>query len=466
MQRLKLLLGALLLAATVASCSDDDNKAFLIRPDGGAAGGGETPAETAEIEVGKVLPAWQAGLMDIHFINTTTGECIFVIFPDGTQMLIDAASSTVETVSNGNVTNTGIRSRWDPTTVPLRGAQIITTYLNKCMQWTGNTTIDYAVLTHFHNDHFGGYSSSLPKSANSSTYALTGFAEIFDNFKVARLLDRGYPDYNYPFDMATKADNAPSCANYISAVKWHVANRGMHAEMFKAGVDNQITLTRNAGQYPTVKVRNIAVNGEIWTGTGTSTTKTFPELSEISYANSKDIVASDNCPPENITSCVMRISYGNFDFFTGGDLQYNGRSSFAWKDAELPCAKACGQVELMKADHHGSSNTNQVDALKILNPQALVVCSWMDCHPRTSVLNAMESTLPGCDFFITNFWQGARPDGVDDQVTAEEAARVKGYDGHIVVRVTEGGSRYRIMTTTDSDGAMTVKNINGPYVCR
>ena len=28
--------------------------------------------------------------MDIHFINTTTGESMFVIFPDGTQMLIDA----------------------------------------------------------------------------------------------------------------------------------------------------------------------------------------------------------------------------------------------------------------------------------------------------------------------------------------------------------------------------------------
>ena len=36
------------------------------------------------------------------------------------------------------------------------------------------------------------------------------------------------------------------------------------------------------------------------------------------------------------------------------------------------------------------------------------------------------------DRFITNFWQVDRPSGVDDRVTAEEAARVKGYDGHIV----------------------------------
>ena len=155
--------------------------------------------------------------MDIHFINTTTGESMFVIFPDGTQMLIDAASSSVTTNSNSNTTNTGIRSRWDPTLTSTRGSQIITDYIRKCMVWTGNSTIDYAVLTHFHNDHFGGYTSSLPKSANSSTYSLIGFAEIFDNFKIGTLLDRGYPDYNYPFNMATMADNAPSCNNYINA---------------------------------------------------------------------------------------------------------------------------------------------------------------------------------------------------------------------------------------------------------
>ena len=404
--------------------------------------------------------------MDIHFINTTTGESMFVIFPDGTQMLIDAASSSVTTNSNSNTTNTGIRSRWDPTLTSTRGSQIITDYIRKCMVWTGNSTIDYAVLTHFHNDHFGGYTSSLPKSSNSDTYSLIGFAEIFDNFKIGTLLDRGYPDYNYPFNMATMADNAPSCSNYINAVKWHVANQKFDAAMFKAGANNQIVQKYNPAKYPTAKVQNVAVNGEIWTGSGTTTKKTFPELSEITYENSKNITSSDNCPPENITSCVMKVSYGNFDFFAGGDLQYNGRSSHAWKDAELPCAKAVGQVELLKANHHGVTNTNQVDALKALNPQTIVVNSWVDCHPRTDILNSMETTLPACDMFITNFWQGDRPSGVDDRVTAEEAARVKGYDGHIVVRVTDGGNKYRVVTITDSDGAMTVKTISGPYTSR
>ena len=51
--------------------SSNESHSFLIRPDGG----GEDAA--TEIEVGKTIPAWQEGVMDIHFINTTTGESIF-----------------------------------------------------------------------------------------------------------------------------------------------------------------------------------------------------------------------------------------------------------------------------------------------------------------------------------------------------------------------------------------------------
>lgn len=464
MQRHFLFIG--LAALAMVGCSNSSNPMIDPVPDNSQS---EEQTTATTVEVGKTIPAWQKGQMDVHFINTTTGECMFVIFPDGTQLLFDAASSTVATNSNGSTTNTGIRSRWDPTQTGTRGSQIISDYIKKLMAWTGNSTIDFAVASHMHNDHIGGYSSALPTSANNAlgaNYRLNGYTEIFDNFKIGKFMDRGYPNYDYPFDMTQLADNDAVCRNYTRAVKWNADNGKFVAEQFKPGVSDQITLKYDASKYPTVKVQNIAVNGEIWTGTGTATTKTFPALADISYENSKSIKSSDNCPPENILSCVLKISYGKFDLFNGADLQYNGRSSFAWKDAELPCAKVAGQVEVMKADHHGSLNTNQPEALKILNPQAIVVNSWLDCQPRTSTLNSMESTLPNCDFFITNFWKDARAEGVDDQVTDAEAARVKGCDGHIVIRVSEGGNQYQIMTLTDSDGLMTVKNVSGPYQCR
>lgn len=457
MQRLnKIILTAVLLAPM--ACSSDNGKTGPdVKP--------VVPPVQKEtgIEIGKVLPAWQKGEMDIHFINTTTGECAFLIMPDGTQMLIDAASSLISTNSNGSTTNTGIRSRWDPTKTGTRGSMLIANYLKKCMAWTGNGTIDYIVNTHLHNDHFGDCNSSLPVSGNSSTYRLNGIPEILDLFPVSKVVDRGWPSYDYPFDMQTLASNKAAVKNYVNAVKWHVENKGLKAELFKAGVTNQIV--PRTSEYD-VTVRNIAVNGEIWTGNGTDTKKTFPEKKDIVVANPAKIAGTDNCPAENICSCVMKVSYGNFDFFAGGDLQYNNRSNFSWKDAELPCAKAAGRVEVMKADHHGSEATNSPETLTILSPQVIVVNSWVDVHPRTSVMASMEKTLPAMDLFITNFCRVERPSGVDDKVTEAEASRVKGYDGNIVIRVVDGGKKYYVVTTTDSDGQMTVKNISGPYNSR
>lgn len=457
MQRLISIVAAAAICLPLACSSGNEPASPAVKPiPGGENGGG------SGIEPGKVLPAWKEGEMDIHFINTMTGESAFIIMPDGTQLLIDAASSMAATNSDGNTTNTGIRSRWDPLSSGIRGSQIIAEYLKKCMAWTGNSTLDYVVMTHLHNDHMGDCTSANPMSANGQ-YKLNGLTEIMDEFKVSVMIDRGWPDYDYPFDMQNLASNKGTIRNYVKAVKWHVANDGMRAEIFRAGSADQIV--PKTSKYD-VRIRNIAVNGEIWTGNGTGTKMTFPTKEEVVVANPAKIAGTDKCPAENICSAVMRISYGKFDYFAGADLQYNSRSNFAWKDAELPCAKAAGVVELMKADHHGSSSTNQVDALKALAPQTIVVNSWVDCHPRTSIIADMINTLPDVDLFITNFWQGDRPAGVDDKVTAEEAARVKGFDGNIVVRVVDGGNKYYVVTTSDSDGKMTVKNVSGPYKSR
>ena len=312
------------------------------KPLGPAGGNGSTPSTpatpAASEKVGEPLSAWQEGQMDIHFINTTTGECVFVIAPDGTQILIDAAGSLVSTGQvNSSVTNTGIRARWDPTKDPdYRTGKFIAGYLAKCMAWTGNDKIDYVVNTHFHNDHFGGYSKSLPVSDKSDTYRKQSLPEILDTYPVGTLLDRGWPDYMYPYDVRKLASNGDAIDNYVKAVQWHAAHTGLKAARFVAGSKDQVVLKRKAAAYPSFVFRNIAVNGEIWDGGQTTTaTATFPAASEIQVANPADPGNADKCPAENHCSCVMKISYGAFDFFEGGDAQYNGMSSFPWKEILL-----------------------------------------------------------------------------------------------------------------------------------
>lgn len=447
-----------LVCASTAACDEkDNNKTIIIQPGGGNGDGGGNP----DFKTGSALPAWEKGEFDIHFINTTAGECIFLIFPDGTQMLVDAAGSTVATGAVGSTTNTSIRSRWDPTAggTFLYG-DFISRYIRKCQKWTGNDRIDYIVLTHLHNDHFGG-ATGLEASSNSPTYTKQSLPLILDNFTVGKLMDRGWPDYDYPFDMCSVANNAANCRNYITAVKWHKHNNGLNVERFAAGSDTQITQVLDAVSYPTFRVRNLAVNGEIWTGSGNTAVKTFPELKDISVKTPGNVASTDNCPEENHLSAALKFSYGPFDFFTGGDLQYDGMSYFAWKDIETAVAKVCGPVDVMKADHHGTANTNGFGykntawAMKYLNPTCWVVNSWTDRHPREETLSGVTSYLAGLQVFITNT--------STEQQSYNGFSMVKGSNGHIVVRVLDGGRKYYVLTVSDFDEKMTIRQIAGPY---
>ena len=427
-----------------------------------------TPVVSPET-VGQPLSAWTEGTLDIHFINTSTGECTFLIFPDGTQMLVDAAGAHNATGPVGSTTNTGIRARWDPMKdADFRAGKYIADYVQNCMQWTGNGTLDYVLNTHFHGDHFGG-TTGMPVSDKSSSYVKQSMAEILDLLPVGKLMDRGWPTYDYPFDMQTKASNATIVKNYLAAVNWHVSNTGLLVERFRAGAGDQITLQRNAAAYPDFKVQNVAVNGEIWDGKGTETaTATFPALADIKVANPKSVGNDDNCPEENHCSTVFKLSYGKFDFYHGGDSQYDGCSTFEWKDMETPAAKASGAVDVMKADHHGVTNTNGYgyvaknghicNALTYLYPRCWIVNSWTDGHPREATWNGVTGLLSNLDIFITNT--------CSDQQAYSNFSRVKGSDGHIVVRVSPGGDKYFIYVLSDFDCKSRVLKICGPYSSR
>ncbi len=165
---------------------------------------------------------------------------------------------------------------------------------------------------------------------------------------------------------------------------------------------------------------------------------------------------------------MFKLSYGKFDFFHGGDAQYDGCSTFVWKDMETAVAKACGAVDVMKADHHGVGNTNGYgykaknghlcEAMKYLNPRCWIVNSWTDGHPRQATYEGVTGLLPGTDIFITN--------SCDAMMSYTNFNQVKGRDGHVVVRVFPGGDKYCVYTLADTSGKGPVKTVSGPYKSR
>src|ERR1700755_2777160 len=105
---------------------------------------------TAQIaEIGKPLPAWQEGYLDLHHINTGRGNASFYIFPDGTTMLFDAGELDPTNPRTLSRRNTAIRPNGSK-----HPFEWIVHYIKSVSPLKEKAIIDYAVISHFHDDHF------------------------------------------------------------------------------------------------------------------------------------------------------------------------------------------------------------------------------------------------------------------------------------------------------------------------
>lgn len=400
----------------------------------------------ADPAIGKPLPPWQSGELDIHFINSGRGECAFLILPDSTTMLIDAGS--VNSTTSANL----------PPLKPDKETSAGILYGNYILKLLSHfpesmKKIDFGILTHFHYDHMGGI-TERNKWALSSAYQLGGITEIPEYIPIKRIIDRGWPDYDWPVDMLNlEGDDNLMMKNYVDFLSWQRSNKGVIVEKIEPGKNNQIKLLNRPDSYPDFEIRNICGNGYLWTGIGDEVKYQIPESKDVSNYNGT---------LENKLSIGFKITYGQFNYFTAGDMNYRGyeRSDLStkWRDFESPLALAVGPVEVMKANHHANYDANLPEFLGILKPKSILISSVLvSQQPDPGVLEGIFSTKyysEQRDVFITNL--RARSE------LSPYIERIAGKNGHIVVRVEKGGSTYNIYILRDTDMTQTVESIFGP----
>jgi beta-lactamase superfamily II metal-dependent hydrolase len=359
---------------------------------------GQTGVAAAD-RVGQPLARWVEGTLDIHQIATGQGNAAFVVMPDGTTLLVDAGGT----------------------------AAGIARYIDHVLPSGATRRLDYVVITHFHSDHIGA------------------IAELSMLLPIGKMIDRGWPDYAYP---APATDT--TTVSYRTFVAARVADRSFAAERIRVGRADQIVQVVARSRSSDFDVRAVAANGEVWTGHDVDTAMNFPKLA----------TPDPDLPWENLCSIGLKIRYGRFDFFTGGDMYGIPDPGVpSWVDLETPVARAIGPTDVHVVNMHGSISVENPAFLMTLRSRVIVLPSWSATHPSADVLKRAMAprAYPGPrDVFATTLREPTR---LALGARADQFAGV----GHIVVRVAKGGESYRVVVVDDSTESLMVKGIKGPY---
>ena len=391
-------------------------------------------ARANERATSDLLAPWAPGFLEIHHIATNRGNSTLFILPDGTTMMVDAGAIYGETPYLSPPRPSAQR----------RPGEWIGRYARRRLRSAGLNSLDVFMSTHLHPDHLGDIP---PRSTTTPEgYIETGVSDVATIVPIRRFIDRAWPDFSYPgsADLAFQT-------NYRSYLKAKEQS-GAKVERFLVGTRNQFQLERNAAAYPTFEIRNLAANGEVWTGDGEMTTHRFPDLASLKPV--------DN-PSENCCSSAIRLRYGRFGYYTGGDLPSDtnyGRDP--WRDIETPVAKVCGPVSVAVANHHGYFNANGAEFVRALHPRVFVILSWDSAHPTVNTLATMFSKTiysSDRDVFATLVKE-------ENRIANKKTEDLRSRNGHVIVRVDPGGSTFHVHVLSNEDESDRMVASFGPYI--
>lgn len=391
-----------------------------------------------DITVGRPWRGWKKGQFQVHFIYTGVSESMFLIFPDGTTMLLDCGDHNA--IGRGKLA------------VPVlpdadrHAGEWIARYVQR-VNPNGND-VDYMMLSHYHSDHGGceSFNAGIVER-DGRPYALSGFSHAAEYLNFAKAIDRAWPDYNDPIPLK---DKSADCVSHMkSFFSYMTKHRGMEVEKFEVGATDQIRMIRKPARYPEFSIRNICGNGRIAYQDGT--------IKDL-YEGRKEGIEHLN---ENGMSLGMMFTYGKFKFFTAGDFSDKwklGDGSTFWTEDAL--GEACGEATVAKINHHGHRSMPEgiVSALK---SRVYVSCVWDQLHNLPEVMERIsdKSLYPGERIVCPGIMPKERREEDKDCAWMSDIAESSFEGGHIILNVEMGGEDYSITYLTAADESMTVRSV-------
>ena len=376
---------------------------------------------------------WSEGYLDIHFIHSGRGNVSFMVFPDGTSLLYDVGDAKQRESS----------PYYPPfldeeKTAPER----VIKYIN---YFNPKANIDYAVISHFHNDHYGEVLKDTPYSKKGD-YQLTGITAVGDSIPYKNLIDRAFPHYNYPYDLRTpNGKEDKTLINYLKFIVHHQKNSGLNVQQLVPGSKIQVTLQYSTQDFPNFSVRNVKSNDAMWTGVDDNVG---------TYPFNPPLVNNKGYYNENPLSIAFKISYGEFDYYVGGDIP--GINKYPDYDIETPMGNIIGEVEAMTLDHHGHKDATNPYFISQLKPQVIAHQSLHDPHFAENVQFTLKKS--GADVYSP--FVG---DAIKNWYKKWMKKSYKSTKGHFFIRVYPNDYSFEVFVLDETEDGYIVKQRSDAY---
>jgi hypothetical protein len=232
----------------------------------------------------------------------------------------------------------------------------------------GMRQIDHLIITHYHQDHFGG--------------ALT----LVEQLPVANLYDNG----QFP----AMPDNPGKAYFELKVGRRHVVKPGMKLPLKQAAAAGpKLSFTFLGGQKQFIEPPpDASDNGAL-----------------CATSREKDRDGSDNA-----NSLVMVVDFGPWRFFDAGDLTWN-------QEARLVCPKnIVGQVDVYQVTHHGLDASNNPIVLRSLSPRVAIMNNGVAKGCQPEVFATLQDTKSLAAVYQVH--KNLRPDGATNNVADEYIA--------------------------------------------
>src|SRR5262245_55464320 len=233
----------------------------------------------------------------VYWIDVEGGAATLVVTPAGESVLVDAG-------------NPGGR---DPGRIAKTAKDLA--HLQR---------IDYLVVTHLHNDHFGGV------------------AELASQIPIGTLYENGI-------------DNAPDTERAQATVAAFRTAAVARRVIAKPG--ESIPLKQASGAAP-VALRILSAH-QTFAPAGAGAARSNAAICQTATEKPTDLT-------DNANSIAMRLEVGGFRLFLGGDTTWNVEARLVCPDDRV------GTVDVYQSVHHGLDQSNNPVLLRTLQPHVVV----------------------------------------------------------------------------------------------